>query len=321
MNNAAPPLDLWNLPGAQATLHAHRENRVYRVIAPGGTFAMREHRDGYRTAAEITSEMDAMAMLSQAGISVPTPVAGADGAFLQTRGAGRWSLLTWLPGTPLGNAEIPIAPADRTGTFRALGQVMARMHRAADAWTPPAGFTRPDWRAEGLLGAVPVWGRFWDHPTLDPADRDLLTQFRDAAADHLSTRTLDSGFIHADLLRENVLVDETPGDAPYSGPSIRLIDFDDCAWGYRSFEVATALIRNGDAPDYGDLEAALLDGYRTERPFDAGDLSLFMALRLATYVGWIATRPDLPDAAARTAHNIAAANAAARAYLDRGAWR
>ena len=39
----------WGFAGAKVTLVAERENRVYRVDAPVGVFALRLHRPGLRT--------------------------------------------------------------------------------------------------------------------------------------------------------------------------------------------------------------------------------------------------------------------------------
>ena len=57
------------------------------------------------------------------------------------------------------------------------------------------------------------------------------------------------------------------------------IDFDDGGFGYRLFEVATALLKHRGAADYAALAEALIEGYRAERELDATPLPLFMALR------------------------------------------
>lgn len=277
---------------------ARRENVVWRVSTGAGDFALRCHRAGYRTEAELASELAFMDVLARGGLTVPAPVTTRDGAHLARHGGHAWSLLTWLPGVPLGRAGEPLDPAHGADVFAELGATLARLHTLADAWRAPQGFTRPDWRAEGLLGEAPVWGRFWDHPDLTPAQTDRMLAFRAHARDILASGGFDAGLIHADPLRENVLVD---------GARVHLIDFDDCATGYRLFEIATALIRNLGEPNAGALRAALIEGYRRHRPLDTALLPLFLALRATTYVGWIMDRGDLPDAAARSATNIATA--------------
>ena len=93
--------------------------------------------------------------------------------------------------------------------------------------------------------------------------------------------SLDYGLIHADLVRENVMRD---------GDTLQFIDFDDAGFGFRFFDLATTLIKNRGEPDYAELKAALIDGYRSQRPIDPDNLDLFILLRALTYVGWIITR-------------------------------
>ena len=190
-----------------------------------------------------------------------------------------------------------------------LGPLLARLHAVSDAWERPARFTRPAWDAEGLLGARPLWGRFWEHPHLAPPERALLAEVRERAAAELSARApeLDYGLIHADCIGENILLDAK--GAPM------LIDFDDGGPGFRAFELATFLMRFLDAPDHGTLRAALLDGYGAKAA-TAEALDLFLLLRALSYVGWIVPRLDEPGGAERSARAIALALPLARAYLD-----
>ena len=51
--------------------------------------------------------------------------------------------------------------------------------------------------------------------------------------------------------------------------------------------------------DFDALQDALLTGYTEHRHLDASDLRLFMALRAATYVGWIVPRMSEDGAKAR----------------------
>ena len=139
---------------------------------------------------------------------------------------------------------------------------------------------------------IPSGGRFWENPVLSDEQARLLRQARDTARrrlDGLASR-LDYGLIHADLVRENVL--------PNNG-NPQFIDFDDSGFGFRLFDVATALFKNRIETDYPQLEEALIDGYRTVRPLDIEHLPLFMALRAFTYLGWIIPRLDEPGGQTR----------------------
>ena len=280
---AAQAVQHWPQITGTPVLFMQRENAVYRVETNAGPHALRLHRPGYHSAAALRSELDLMAMLAGQGVQVPRPMAARDGALLATWAGHNASLLSWLPGQPMGRSGQPLAlrgPA-RAQLFAAIGAQMARLHSLTDGWTPPPGFTRPAWDSDGLLGEVPLWGRFWDIGTA--ADRAILAAFRDRARAMLAT-DLDFGLIHADLVNENVLV---------GGGHVHFIDFDDCGWGYRVFDMATTLYKAVDEPDFAALQVALVAGYAAQRRVpDLSLLPLFLALRGVTYLGWIAARRD-----------------------------
>lgn len=298
---------LWGFAPDQITLAARRENIVWRAQNGTGTYALRLHRPGYRNKAQLTSELQWMAALVQGGLSVPLPLPARSGALVEQVGDTLVDLLTWLPGQPVG-AQGQIGLADRAGFCRDLGQLLARMHGASDAWTPPSGFSRPAWDRAGLLGDAPLWGRFWDNPKLTPAQKATLLAARAKADAHLAQieGALDYGLIHADALSENILVHDN---------ALSLIDFDDGGWGFRDFELATFLMRFLDAADYTDLRAALLSGYASRRPVDPDTLDLFILLRALTYPGWIISRLHEPGGADRSARAIATVLPLAESYL------
>ncbi|WP_126974755.1 phosphotransferase enzyme family protein [Frigidibacter oleivorans] len=300
----------WGFDGAACRLVAARENKVYRVDHEGAAYALRLHRPGYCSEAELRSELQWMAAADAGGLHVPAPVASGAGAYLHIIDGVAVDVLRWLEGQPLGKTGVPLELDDRTGLFRAIGREMARLHEVSDAWTPPGGFTRRRWDRDGLLGDAPVWDRFWDNPTLSPEDRALFLRLRKVATAELTAREadLDYGLIHADLVRENLLI---------NGDRVNLIDFDDSGFGFRLFDIATTLLRNRTEPDFEALKAALLDGYLSVRDIDLAALDLFVVLRAATYVGWIISRMTEDGAAARNARYIDTARGLTEAYLSR----
>ena len=277
----------WPQITGQPELFMQRENAVYRVDTTLGPHALRLHRAGYHSTAALQSELDLMAMLAGQGMRVPRPMPTPDGALLVPLGDRHASLLSWLPGQPMGRSGQPLAltgPA-RPVLFAAIGAQMARLHGLTDHWTPPPGFTRPRWDRDGLVGDAPFWGPFWNGTPALIAARDLARAALDTAPPQ------DIGLIHADLLNENVLVD---------GPRVHFIDFDDCGHGYRLFDLATTLYKAVDEPDFADLQAAMLAGYATNRPLpDLHLLPLFIVLRSLTYLGWIVGRAHEPGKSAK----------------------
>lgn len=302
-------LALWGMTGASHRLIAARENAVYKVTDDSGTFALRLHRQEYRTNAALVSELHWMKAVSDGGLSVPAPIPSKTGEVMHVVDGIQTDVLKWLSGDTLDAVLRMSDPKTRAALFHNLGQDMARLHDICDAWQPPPDFNRCAWDAGGLLGDAPLWDRFWDNPALATKDRALFDTFRQRARTDLNeqAKTLNYGLIHADLVAANVMVD---------GTALHFIDFDDGGYGYRVFELATALLKHIDAPDYPDLKQALMSGYTALRPLDLSSLDLFMALRAATYVGWNITRIDEDGGADRNARFINTAAALAAHYLD-----
>lgn len=298
----------WGMGNARLRFVAGRENQVYRVSESAGEYALRIKRPGYRRSDELESELQWMAALARSGLLVPRPVPSLRGRLLEEVGDHQVDLLTWLPGKTLGDTLLEQSAPDVGVLFHALGEQIARLHMASDTWIPPPGFSRVRWDMEGLLGEAPVWGRFWEHPTLSANDQRLFEQFRSSARRELQRlhERLDFGLIHADLVRENVLV---------LGEHIALLDFDDGGWGYRAFDLATTLLKLADSPHFPHIRMALSDGYQTLRPLNISALDLFLALRAVTYVGWIVPRLGEDGASERSRRYVATALKFCRQYL------
>ena len=94
-----------------------------------------------------------------------------------------------------------------------------------------------------------------------------------------------------------------------------MIDFDDGGWGFRLFDVATALFKNRHEPGYDTLKTALLAGYRSRRSLDTTALDLFVALRAVSYVGWIVPRIEEDGSGDRNLRYIEDARGLCSGYL------
>ena len=308
MEVAEAALARWGIRGETPKLIAARENRVFSVEQRGRRLALRIHRPGYRSDAEVRSELAWIAALEAGGLRVPRPVPADDGTLLQTVNGAQVDLLTWLPGTPIGVTGQPLALDDPAAVFLAIGRELARLHTISDQWQPPTWFVRCAWDRKGLVGSTPVWGKFWENPTLSAAERELFGEVRNVAFRELAAveATLDYGLIHADLVVENILL---------STGRVQFIDFDDGGFGYRLFDIAGALLKHMTEPRFEALKDALMTGYSSERFIDAGSFDLLLLLRACTYIGWIVPRMDEPGAVARNRRLIATASQLAQSYL------
>lgn len=292
----------WGCTGDPELL-SHRENAVFRALRDGEPIALRLHRPGYMTDGEIRSELWWTRQLADAGFSVPRPQTTQGGDDVVAAGDRVATAISWVDGAPLGDVPGP-------GRSHDLGRMLARLHNLTDAADLPDWFQRHSWDANGLVGETPNWGRFWDHPALDRAGRDLLGAARDRALADLQDHRAaggDYGLIHADALRENVFATDH---------GLCLIDFDDSGYGFRMYELAVAISQSFGAADYGAKRDALAAGYGQERALPENWralFALFAFLRAASSLGW--TEPRMDPGTPRMAHYRDRALAAAQQYL------
>ncbi|MFZ5710255.1 MAG: phosphotransferase enzyme family protein [Pseudomonadota bacterium] len=292
---AAGALRSWGGGAKPPRLVKWRENVVFDVrLAQGRRIALRLHRPGYQTRASIEAELQWTALLAAAGQPVPAPVPALDGARTVTAGDRIASAVAWLPGSPIGSAEHPLpgTPAERRALMGRLGRLIAEVHAATDSLAAARHLARPAWDRDGLLGERPLWGRFWENPAFSVSERGLIAEARSEAARRLADLAAggaDFGLIHADCLRENVLSDRD---------GLALIDFDDSGWGFRMYDLATAVVQGLEEPGVGDHAQAVLEGYASVRsvgPSPGGTLTLFLMLRAFASAGWIMGRASGGD--------------------------
>ena len=267
------------------SLLSHRENAVYEIkLADGARAALRLHRPGYQDHAAIRSELWWCAALADKGVAVPAALPDQAGNWLAELPGGRVaSVIEWVSGVPLGagGQPLPYPPTQSLHLHRAFGTLIAQFHAATDSLTLPADFTRPRWDIDGLVGDAPLWGRFWDHPEATPAQTARMIHVREFLRDRMTTHLATGASmapIHADLLRENLFVD---------GDKVSLIDFDDSGWGFRLYDLGTALAQNLEEPAYPDIRDALMEGYGTT---DRAMVETFTLMRCCASVGWAMTR-------------------------------
>lgn len=279
----------WN--GKVVRLILNRENAVFEIAIPEGKAALRLHRPGYQDETAVRSELWWCAALAAEGVAVPAALRTRDGDLLVRMQNGRFaSVIAWVEGEALGTGGIPFeAPLDLIlDRHRALGRLIASVHTATDRLVLPTDFTRPRWDIEGLVGETPFWGRFWDHPSATTEEAGTLRHVRTFLRDRLGAYAIDGDFgpIHADVLRENVIV---------NGNSLSLIDFDDSGLGFRPYDLGTALVQDLYEPAYAEIRDALVAGYAESRPVSIEMVEIFALARTCASVGWTAPRLAMDD--------------------------
>jgi Ser/Thr protein kinase RdoA (MazF antagonist) len=279
-------------------LITHTENVTFRVsVRDSDTdYSLRLHRPGYNSIEELNSERIWVSALKDAGLSVPESLLTRQGQHFELidipgtdeqRYAG---MITWFKGETLSNYLATGAGSEeRQRIYHRIGAIAATLHIHSTAWTEPPGFVRPRLDLEGLLGEEPRWGRFWEHAELTTTEKALLLRERESARAALiayGTAPDEFGLIHSDLEPDNIV---------YDGERLALIDFDDSAYGWHMYEIASALFEYSFDPDFDALRRVLLDGYREHRPLTERDIEMlpvFLLLRGMAIIGWYHQRPE-----------------------------
>ena len=302
---AVQALGAYPLVAPELRFVAHGENTTFRVDAmlAGGPdrFLLRVHRParhGRRldSAAAVGSELDWLtALRADTGLSVPEPFRTTSGK-LTTAAASPdvpeprvCSLLRWMDGRV--HSSVP-----RLVHLRRLGSVMARLHNHASQWCPPPGFARIRWDWETFFGDAMVYGGINAADTWDLIPADLRRKFDRVASGmqrvmtQLGDGTDQVGLIHADLHLDNAL---------FWRDDVRIIDFDDCGFGYWLYDIAVSLWELRHRGDYEQFRTALIEGYTQHRPLPPGGLTHlddFIATREVAFGLWYAGTAEVNPA-------------------------
>ena len=272
-------LDAYPLADPELRFIAEEDNTTFRVdaTAPDGPdrFLLRLHRPARHgrnvaQAAAIGSELAWLtALRAGTDLLVPAPFRTIDGK-LTTAAASTdmpeprvCSVLRWMDGRLHAAAPRPVH-------LRRLGSAMARLHNHAAQWHPPPGFVRIRWDWETFFGDTMVYGGISAADVWDLLPGDLRRRFDRVASGMRDVMTLlgeggdNFGLIHADLHLGNAL---------FWRGEVRIIDFDDCGFGYWLYDIAVALWELRYRNDYEDFRSALIEGYTQHRPLPPGDLT------------------------------------------------
>lgn len=263
------------------------ENLVVKVEAEGGdAFGLRIRRTPGIDLPHFTSELVFLRDLSAAtGLAVPAPVATRDGRLHcvvpAAPGPCLGSLFRWMRGTH-------VDPGAITGRQAAqMGAAVAALHAFSSRYAPPAGFSRPRYDAAWYFGRQ-SWKS--DESFLALLDPDHLGHLRELDREVESdlggrpTSPDTFGLIHYDLHAGNFLFEKDEA---------RMIDFDECGFGFHLFDLAHILFELAEHPRPRELAGAVREAYARTRGIAAipeDDLRLFIRLQGIAYMNWLYRR-------------------------------
>jgi Ser/Thr protein kinase RdoA (MazF antagonist) len=292
-------LPSYGLAGGRIALIAHGFNTTFRVDAPSADITgapieryllrihQRDHHDPRidRRQAIVSELAWLSALRTDTTIMAPEPISSINGQLVTDVMLGgeslRYcSLLRWLDG------RVVYAQA-RPRHLAAVGDLMARLHNHADTWQMPSDFSRVRWDWSAFfgdtapfagLGTAATWALI---PSMYRQTLERVVEPLQAAMTALGAGPDAFGLIHGDLHLENVL---------FAGREAQPIDFDDCGFGHRVYDMAVALwiYRLHDQwPAYRD---AFFSGYARHRPLPINQLrwlDTFIAAREAFITLWV----------------------------------
>ncbi|MEE9453871.1 MAG: phosphotransferase [Paracoccaceae bacterium] len=282
--HAQTSLALWDIPqNASVTLINVSENVTFLVKSAGFKAVLRIHRKGYNSERAIECEL-----AWSAALPIKTPIAymGHNGKAVQAAGGRFMVLFHFINGTH------PDENQDLIPAFEELGQIAAQMHIHAINWPRPKPFARLTWDVDGMFGPAARWGDWRAAPNVSPAIRQTLEQVEKLVTKRLTAFEKSPqryGLIHADMRLANLLI--------HKGET-RLIDFDDCGFGWFLYDFAAAISFIEDHPQIPGLRAAWLKGYRKFRQIsdiEEAEIDSFIMLRRLALLAWIGSHMEAPE--------------------------
>lgn len=253
----SPPVDV-------RTLQATR-NHTVAVVTQDARYALRIRGDAWwiRDESELTFELDLLDHLAADGLAVSTAVPQRDGSRIGVLDDGHrqrtYSLFTWAPGRP--GARTPAGA-------HLVGETLARIHHSADTFVSRHHRYRLD-QATMLDRQLPAIEKDLAEET--PQNAALI---RAHIADiRWRVRDFDPGpggwgVIHGDVQELNFHIEDG---------ALTFFDFDLCAWGWRTADIAEYYTRI--PPPH---QAPFLDGYQTIRPLNPSERDTLLTIaRLA----------------------------------------
>ncbi len=312
--SARRALPQFGLQAASVEPILYGNNAVFRVNHGSASYALRLHRPGHKRIEWIRSELRWLQLLhDEAGLQVPRPATTVEGEPLASvpcvglEHPLQAALLDWLDGTFYDAETIALEDVQRAGGF------LAQLHTYAARFVPLPDFVRPrlDW--EGLFGENSPYHPGEGERIFTPEQRivfaEVEVRIRSVMA-QLGETSEHFSMIHADFLPQNYL---------FNTGGVGAIDFDDCAWGYFLYDLATALWWFRPQARFPAVRQSLFEGYAAVRPLpDESFVEAFSAARHFASIRWQAGHLHHPQIRERAAETIARRTEDLRRFLKTG---
>lgn len=252
---------------------------------------LRVSRPGYHTLDEIQAEMKWLTQINEyTPLAVANALKGINGEIVQqvkdSNGKIYFCVMCeFLTGeSPDENDETQLVEQ-----FKYLGETIAYLHRQTEIWNGAQKLNRPVWDFNTIIGENAIWGDWRAFPGIGEKQEHLFSQVSKIIEVRLKRYTkTDSNFglIHADLRLANILTEDG---------KIKVIDFDDCGFGYHLHDLAAALSFIEEKSFVPHLINSWLEGYKKVLPFtdnDFEEIDTFIMMRRLQFTAWLASHQE-----------------------------
>ena len=288
-------LKLWNIPAdVSAELINVSENFTYRIENSTGFKAiLRVHRENYHSKRSIECELSWVDALSKSRmIETPSYYLGRDGSAIQECSIDSINGSRYLVLFNFVSGSAPNENENLDPFYEELGRLSGTCHNHVLSWKLPDNFERLTWDIDTIFGINALWGNWRLAPEITKEVQDKLERVELKIRDRL----LDFGksekrfnLIHADMRLANLLIDQG---------CTRLIDFDDCGFGWFMYDFASAVSFIEDDPRVPYFKLAWIKGYKSVRHLSAEDeneIDTFIMLRRMALLAWIGSHIEAPE--------------------------
>lgn len=275
----------YGIPIKEFSLLRVSENVTFHMIAQEGTqYIVRLNKANYHSLEELQGEIVWMDAIRQdTNLEIPDVISNKKGTKIgYVEGCHPYgcyySIFSFVEGKTISEKEDGIS----LETMKEIGALAAKLHAEVENNVSLRKLKRFTWNYEDLFGDNPRWGLWSDNLLLTQENRDTIGECLQIIEQKLLAYGKNSsnyGLIHSDLHMSNIMVENG---------RYKLIDFDDCGYGWFLFECGCSVMQFNEQIE--GYTQAWLNGYQRERCLTSEDLQMvwsFVLLRRIARIGWL----------------------------------
>lgn len=252
--------------------------------------AMRVSRPGYHTLKETEAEIRWLdQIVREKTVPIARPIRCLDGQAVARVKANGQEYHIVLCEYLEGEAPDPDDGDRGFWWFKKIGETAAKLHLQTMNWEESRMLCRPVWDWEAILGVDGLFGNWRLCRELSGDERDLLSKTCEEIGRRLrlyGKKETNFGLIHTDLRAANLLGD---------GEILKVLDFDDCGFGWHLFDLASSFSFIEDRPQVPGWIRQWLDGYTRVLELKQQDyemIPVFLMARRIQLLAWITSHDD-----------------------------